>query len=318
MDTRRLYSFVKIVDIGSLTRAATILHIAQPALSQQVAALETHFGKQLLVRSKRGVVPTDAGRMLYKHAQSILRQIEQIQTDIKTSGERVAGNVSVGLAPFSTASMLALPLLKAVRERYPGIVLHINDNFGGVLSEMVMTGRMDLAFIYDPGPLNGLDFEPLLTEDLFLVAPAALMEHLPTSDMVAFEELAAMDLMLPTKINTVRKLVDTTFRRVGATPRIVAEIESVATMTGAIQAGIGATVLPWSAASAVNAADPEILIRRITKPSIPVKVSLCTSSQLPLSEPAIAVSDILVTLARSLAGHNEKSGTKTAENRKRK
>lgn len=318
MDTRRLYSFVKIVDIGSLTRAATILHIAQPALSQQVAALEAHFGKQLLVRSKRGVVPTDAGRVLYKHAQSILRQIEQIQTDITTSGVAVAGNVSVGLAPFSTASMLALPLLKAVRERYPGIVLHINDNFGGVLSEMVMTGRMDLAFIYDPGPLNGLDFEPLLAEDLFLVAPATLMKNLPASDMVAFEELAGMDLMLPTRINTVRQLVDTTFRRVGTTPRIVAEIESVATMTGAIQAGIGATVLPWSAATAVNAVDPDILIRRITKPSIPVKVSLCTSSQLPMSEPAIAVSDILVKLACGLAGHSGRNGTKTAENRKRK
>ena len=53
MDTRRLHAFVKIVDIGSLTRAAAILHIAQPALSQQIVALETHFGKQLLVRSKR-------------------------------------------------------------------------------------------------------------------------------------------------------------------------------------------------------------------------------------------------------------------------
>ncbi len=314
MDTRRLHSFVKIVDIGSLTRAAAILHIAQPALSQQVVALETHFGKQLLVRSKRGVVPTDAGRVLYKHAQSILRQVEQIQTDITTTGSSVAGSVSVGLAPFSTASVLALPLLKAVRARYPGIVLHINDNFGGVLSEMVMTGRMDIAFIYDAGPLNGVDFEPLLTEDLFLVAPSSSVAHIADSDVVTLEELAGMDLMLPTRINTVRKLVDTTFKRVGATPRLIAEIESVATMIGAIQANIGATILPWSAASAVSAGNDNICIRRVTKPTMPVKVSLCTSSQLPLSEPAIAVCDILVALAHGLA---ENHGTKIMGERKK-
>ena len=122
MDTRRLHAFVKIVDIGSLTRAAAILHIAQPALSQQIVALETHFGKQLLVRSKRGVIPTDAGRALYRHAQVMLRQLEQAETDIESAGTRIAGHVSVGLAPLSTAATLALPLLKEVRERYPGIV----------------------------------------------------------------------------------------------------------------------------------------------------------------------------------------------------
>ena len=183
-----------------------------------------------------------------------------------------------------------------------------------VLSEMVMTGRMDIAFIYDAGPLNGVDFEPLLTEDLFLVAPSSSVAHIADSDVVTLEELAGMDLMLPTRINTVRKLVDTTFKRVGATPRLIAEIESVATMIGAIQANIGATILPWSAASAVSAGNDNICIRRVTKPTMPVKVSLCTSSQLPLSEPAIAVCDILVALAHGLA---ENHGTKIMGERKK-
>ena len=175
MDTRRLHAIVKIVDIGSLTRAAAILHIAQPALSQQIVALETHFGKQLLVRSKRGVVPTDAGRALYRHAQVMLRQLEQAKTDIESAGTTIAGRVSVGLAPLSTATTLALPLLQAVRERYPGIVLQINENIGGVISEQIMTGKMDIAFIYDPGEIRGVDFEPVLTEDLFLVGPRTML-----------------------------------------------------------------------------------------------------------------------------------------------
>ncbi len=76
MNLRRLKYFVKIVDTGSLTRASEVLHIAQPALSQQLATLEGEFNQQLLIRTKRGVIPTDAGQVLYHHAQSILKQCE--------------------------------------------------------------------------------------------------------------------------------------------------------------------------------------------------------------------------------------------------
>lgn len=312
MDTRRLHAFVKIIDIGSLTRAAAILHIAQPALSQQIVALETHFGKQLLVRSKRGVVPTDAGRALYRHAQVMLRQLEQAETDIKTAGITVAGRVSVGLAPLSTATTLALPLLKAVRERYPGIVLQINENIGGVISEQIMTGKMDVAFIYDPGPIRGVDFEPILTEDLFFVAPTAMLSEGVGSE-IAVAEVAKLDLVLPTRIHTVRQLVDTTFRRVGVDARVIAEIESVPSIGQAVWAGLGATILPWSSANAIFAGhDDAVAVRRITKPSMPVKVSICTSDQLPLSEPAKVVSDILADLARKYADEHQIHGVRPA------
>ena len=310
MDIRRLHAFVKIVDIGSLTRAAAILHIAQPALSQQIVALETHFGKQLLVRSKRGVVPTEAGRLLYRHAQVMLRQLEQAQTDIVSAGTSIAGRVLVGLAPLSTATTLALPLLQAVRERYPGIVLQISENVGGVISEMIMTGKMDVAFIYDPGEIRGVDFEPVLTEDLFLVAPKSFLTHPEDSEEIAVEEVATLDLVLATRIHTVRQLVDLTFRRVGVDAKVIAEIESVPTIARAIWAGLGATILPWSSANAVIAGRDDIAVRRITKPSMQVKVSICTSDQLPLSEPAQAVSDLLGELAHKFADDHQARGVK--------
>ena len=120
MDTRRLYSFVRVVDAGSITRAADLLHTAQPALSQQMTALESLFGQQLLSRSKQGVEPTEAGRVLYRHARVILRQLEQAHAEVEVVGRELAGGVSVGLAPYSTVNALALPLLTAVRVRYPG------------------------------------------------------------------------------------------------------------------------------------------------------------------------------------------------------
>ena len=87
-------------------------------------------------------------------------------------GRELAGGVTAGLAPYSTVNAIALPLLTAVRERYPSILLHINQNFGGVLSEAMMTSRMDMALLYDAGPIKGVDFVRLLTEELMVVAPA--------------------------------------------------------------------------------------------------------------------------------------------------
>ena len=86
MDTRKLAYFVQIVDSGSITKAAAALHVAQPALSQQVSSLENDLKQRLLIRSKKGVEPTAAGHTLYRHAQMILRQVEQARQDVETSG----------------------------------------------------------------------------------------------------------------------------------------------------------------------------------------------------------------------------------------
>ncbi|WP_433172265.1 nitrogen assimilation transcriptional regulator NAC [Actinoallomurus sp. CA-150999] len=302
MDTRRLYSFVKIVDAGSITRAADILHIAQPALSHQVSMLETEFKQQLLIRSKRGVAPTEAGRALYQHAQLILRQLEHAQAAVDVCGRAPAGSVSVGLAPYSTGAALALPLLQAVRERYPDILLHINENFGGVISEAIMTGRMDMAFIYDAGPIRGVQFEPMRTEDLCLVA-APGTRPASEGDDVCITELAGVGLLLPSRIHTIRQVVDAAFHRASLEPKVVGEIESVLTLVSALSAGIGATVLPWSAAQAILDVR-NLVVRRIVDPAIEVKLSLCTSDHQPLSEPALAVHDLFHELILEFGRNN--------------
>ncbi|MCG7206574.1 nitrogen assimilation transcriptional regulator NAC [Streptomyces arenae] len=294
MDTRRLYSFIKIVDAGSITRAADILHIAQPALSQQLSALEAQFGQQLLIRSKRGVAPTEAGRALYRHAQLILRQVDLAHAAVGISGRAPAGSVSVGLAPYSMGAALALPLLKSVRERYPDILLHINENFGGVISEAIMTGRMDMAFIYGAGPLRGVQFEPVRSEDLFLIgAPGGAVPH--GEGEVSLADLAEVPLLLPSRIHTIRQVVDSAFQQASIGPRVVGEVESALTLVNAVDADLGATVLPWSAARAILDLR-SLVVRRIVSPVIRVQLSMVTSDNQPLSEPALAVHDLFLEL----------------------
>ncbi len=300
LNLRRLKYFVKIVDIGSLTQASDVLHIAQPALSQQLATLEGEFRQQLLIRTKRGVTPTEAGKVLYRHAQIILRQFDQAQNDVTHSGQTLSGQVSVGLAPGTAASALSLPLLKAVRARHPGVLLYLNENFGTTLSELIMNGRMDMAVLYGSKSVHGLSFMPLLKEELYLVSPPdmALSDH-----QISMAELQNVELLLPRTYNVMRKLVDEAFSGIHRVANVVAEIESATTLVAAIANGLGATILPGSAARVVASAC-NAKLSRIVDPVIEAPLSLCVSDHLPMSEPAAAVKEILLELVGDLAAGN--------------
>lgn len=128
----------------------------------------------------------------------------------------------MGLATYSTTSILSTPLLKAVRERYPDIQLFINDNFGLVLSEMVMTGRMDMAIIYAPRQLAGVTLEPMLVEELFFIAPPGTDLPDGCEEAIPLAALAGVDLLLPGRTHFLRRLIDSAFVQARLQPRVTA------------------------------------------------------------------------------------------------
>lgn len=157
-----------------------------------------------------------------------------------------------------------------------------------------MTGRMDMAFIYGAGPLRGVQFEPVRTEDLYLIgAPGDTAP--PGQGEVKLAELAGLPLLLPSRIHTIRQVVDAAFQQASLRLNVVGEVESALTLVNAVDAGIGATVLPWSAARAILDVR-ELSVRRIVEPVITVKLSVVTSDNQPLSEPALAVHDLFLEL----------------------
>lgn len=298
MNLRRLQYFVKIVDVGSLTQAADVLLVAQPALSQQLATLELEARQKLLTRTKRGVFPTEAGKVLYRHAQLILRQCEQARVDMHAAAQELTGAVAVGLAPGTAAASLALPLLRRVRALHPGIVLYLNETYGSTLSELVMNGRMDFAVLYaGKASVHGLTFVPLLKERLCVVGPASM--KLPDAE-VPVRDLAEVDLFVARPYNVVRRMLDEAFAANGMTPRVVAEIESASTLTQVIAEGLGATILPESMARQV-VASCAAWQRRLVEPEIEAPLALCLSDHLPLSEPAQAVKRIVLELIEEAA-----------------
>lgn len=296
MNFRRLKYFVKIVDVGSLTQAADLLHIAQPALSQQLVTLEAEMQQQLLIRTKRGVIPTDAGKALYAHAQLILRQCEQAMSDVAIASDALSGKVSVGLAPGTAASTLAIPLLQRVREVHPGIVLYLNENFGTTLSELIMNGRMDMAVLYGSREVHGLSFVPLARERLYLVSADPRFNQHAEFDVAHLSEL---DLLLPRPYNIIRRLVDEACAGLGCTLNVIAEIESATTLAAAVTDRFGATILPESAARALSEGKP-LYMAALRRPELKAQLALCLSDHLPLSLPAQAVKTILLELINEL------------------
>jgi LysR family nitrogen assimilation transcriptional regulator len=311
---KTLKSFVTAVDAKSLSSAAAQLGMAQPALSQHIASLEQHFGVKLLSRSSSGVERTAAGNKLYQQALVMLNHLEQIERDliVDDDARSIGGPVALGLATYSTVSGLSVPLLQAVRHEHPAINLFINDNFGLVLSEMVVTGRLDMAIIYGNQPAKGVELHPLLTEELFLIAPAGLQLPGTPDEPLNLRALAGVDLLLPSRMHTLRQVVDDAFASIGVEPIIRAEIESAETLRQAIDAGIGATILPAALADFSHSTRPPV-VRRIQAPLLQATVSLCLATNRTPSVQAHAVLDILRKCIANLLAPGPFTRTKSVE-----
>jgi LysR family nitrogen assimilation transcriptional regulator len=305
VDTRKLAYFVQIVDSGSITKAAAALHVAQPALSQQVSALETELKQRLLIRSKQGVQPTAAGHTLYRHAQSILRLVAQARVDVAKSGAAPSGRVSIAIAPYSMASSLTPQIISEVARRYPDIILHVTEIYGGVLSEAIKNGRLDMALIYEPGPIRGVLFTTMIVEDLHLVVNAARPDVNVENGEITLEEVATLGLFLPEKIHTLRQAVEAGFDSKGLKLQLVGEVESVPSLARLLRADLGATILPKSAADALFH-EEDFHVLRIVDPALQCKIALCTPDHDPLSEAASAVLLVLKEMLQEML--NDKYG----------
>jgi len=298
MDLRRLAFLVRVIDAGSTTRAVESLRIAQPALSQHLLLLERHYGAPLLLRSKRGVTPTPAGHVVYRHARMLERQLDEARAEVHAVSGAPAGRVTIGIAPHSPARALTQPLLHAVREKYPDILIHVNENFEGVLAADLLLERMDMAFTYEIVPRPGLRYEALLSEPLLLIGRASVLEDVPAAWQP--ERLRDIPVLLPGASHALRQLADAVFSAAQVRPRLIAEIESFATLASAARMGLGAIVVPRSVAEDLAQRD-NLMVRPFGEPDIHITLSLCVTTQDKLSAAARIVHGLALKLGQAIA-----------------
>ena len=311
MELRQLKYFVRIVELGSMSRAALDLDLVQSALSQQISRLESELSTRLLQRSSKGVVPTEAGLAFLREAQLTLRHAEQAVRAAQQS--RLSGTVSVGLAS-TTAAVLGVPLMQAMHQRYPDVRLHLVESMSGHITAMLNARQLDLAVLFDTGVARRWSVLPLLEEKLYLMQPrvAGVPKH-PAS--ISMAELQGVPLRLPTGTHGLRSTLDAAFARSNIKPQLVAEVDSLSMLMDAVCAGLGATVQPWAALGRVHNAAQRLQWAEIDDAQVRRSNALCSLSDDELSPAALATRVVLADCARTLVTSGDWAGTLLAHHK---
>jgi len=298
MELRQLRYFVAIVDHGSLSRAARVLHIAQPALTQQIRQLEEELAAQLLHRSAQGVIATDAGKTFYEHAQAILKQVADAKSAVAQSNDKPSGSVALGI-PQSVSGALALPLLTAVRARYPEITLLLTEELTGNLIVQLRSGRINLAVLFDDGQLSAFASTPMVEEQMMYITRRDSQYGAGRSKSVSLAKAIKAPLILPGLQHGVRPRIENRVRAQGMSLDNVIEINSVAILKSAILADIGATILPVAPLLA-DIERGDMVALPISGEAMSRTLALCASKNIPLTNAAAAVERLVLEVTDEL------------------
>lgn len=295
MDLKQLRYFTKISELGNMTRASENLRIAQPALSQQISNLESELNTRLFDRGVYGVRLTSAGEVLYGYAKSLLRQVEDVKEAVSQEVQHPTGRVAIGI-PGSTAKMLAEPLLRAVLEGGT-VLLEIVERPSAELIDLVATGKLDLAIVVDAQPRKGARITPLFTEQMCAVLPLSLKIQ---KTAVKLNDIAANPLILPSAPSTIRQRVEAALLNRHLKYQIVSEVSSTDLLIRLVSAGLGWTVLPWSAVIEDAERFGRVQALPIAGHPMEREIALCSSDAFPLSRAAEVISGYVSTILTDL------------------
>ena len=241
-----------MADSGHITRAAALLGLQQPPLSQQIKALETELGLLLFERHAKGVRLTDAGRLLQAEARPLLAGIAALQARMQQVAKGEQGRLALGFTSSAAAHAYMPRTLRACRQRHPQISLALSEANASEITEAVRSGQLDCGFLRVPITRpEGLVFEALFTEPVMLALPIDHALAPPSGTQVravALTELRNEGFILvrrPGAPGLYANLLALCAAR-GFSPRVVAEVPRMMSNLNLVAAGAGISVVPAS------------------------------------------------------------------------
>lgn len=256
MDIRQLEYFVQIATLGGFNRASARLYIAQSALSRQIKLLEEELGVALFIRNKRGVEMTAAGQLLLERSTVLLHHFKQVRDEVIAQGGAPRGELLIGLPP-SLQSVVAVPLLKAMSERYPLVFMKTWVATSAELKQMVLSGEVDFAVVASFQKEPSLQTELLFRDDMLLVGPVATM---PKAASIGAADLAGYPLILSSAPQGLRGLVEDAAAHAGVALNVIMEVNYLPTLIDLAANGVAHTLL---SSSAYGAADARVAAVRV-------------------------------------------------------
>lgn len=279
MNLKQLEYFVRVAELGSFSKAALILNIAQPALSRQVRLLETDLRVTLLTRTGRGVMLTEAGQRLFDHSVGILQLVARATEDIEAARDEPVGRIVIGLPP-SIGRRLTLPLVEAFRRHLPKARLAVVEGLSMHLTEWIATGRVDVGLVHNPEPNPAIEVTPVLDEPLGLVSPRAARGG--KARPLRLAELPGYPLILPERTHALRKLLETRAALANLKLNVVLEVTCIPTILDLVAAGHGHAVLTQTALHAF--AQPDAFeMRPVSEPPLISTLFLAVSAHKPVT-----------------------------------
>ncbi len=280
MDLKQIEYFVRVAEMGSFTRAAIALNVAQPALSRQIRLLEVELRQNLLKRNGRGASPTEAGLLLLEHGRGILHQVERAHEELGRARSGLTGRVALGLPP-SVARVLTVPLTRAFREKMPEAQMSISEGLTTAMQESLLNGRLDIALLYNMKATSGLEISHLVQEELWLVQkrPPGLQED-PPPPPIDLKDVSKLPLVIPSRPNAIRMHVESEMAALGMRPQIALEIDGVTAILDLVADGAGCAILSRNAVT--RSVNPSAFSTRpISHPQLSIELSCVISSQRP-------------------------------------
>ncbi|MCA0050243.1 LysR family transcriptional regulator [Mesorhizobium sp. B283B1A] len=241
MELSQLRTLIHVAELGSLSKAADRLHIAQPALSRQVRMLEEELGFALFLRHGRGMVLSEQGKEVLTHAMRVMAEIDEIRATATPADAPLTGEVAIGLPP-TVADIVSLPLAAAFGKAHPNAKLRLVSAYTGYLLDWMHRGEVDVAVLYDPRMARSLRSRPLLLENLFLIGPPDA--GFSTVRAVSFTSLAGKRLLLPSIKHGLRIIVERCATDAGITLDVGIEADSYSALKDLVRNGHGWTILP--------------------------------------------------------------------------
>ena len=295
MDLKQIEYFVHVAELGSFSKAAVVLDIAQPALSRQVRALETELREVLLLRNGRGVKLTDAGRRLLEHGHGILQLVAAAHCDLSARRDEPVGEIVVGLPP-SLARRLTLPLIETFRAELPKARVAIIEGFSAHIAEWLSSGRVDLGLVYNPEPLPTIEITPVLIERLCLIGARFAQPQAS----VALRDLPGYPLVMPQRDHVFRKLMESQAALAGVKLNVAWEVSSVPAILDLVRGGHGYAALTQTAIRSDSHREPPLSVIPISDPEIKSTLCLAQSAQKRGTALLKRTAETLASLARSL------------------
>jgi LysR family nitrogen assimilation transcriptional regulator len=245
LETRALRYFQTVAEFGSYSRGSEFLRISQPAVSRQIRKLEEELGHALFRRHGHGVSLTDAGRILLERSQVALRQLEQTKAEIQGgSSTSLSGVISFAVPP-AAGYFLAPALVARFGAEFPNVFLKVVGGFSGYIHEWLVRGQVDLACVHDPLPQRGFEVVPLIREQVYLVGKTGGAVFRRGS--IGVGDLADLPLVLPSRPNASRRMLDSWVAQKGISLTIKLEVDDHSVIRGLVRKGIGVALLTQGA-----------------------------------------------------------------------